>query len=209
MRNRFDVVIVGAGPAGCSAGIALARGGASVLIVERCAFPRVKLCGGLVTRKSKVLVEGLLSCGIDEAAANRKSTSFSVYDRNRLVNTVRVSQELYGFDRPELDRALFERAAASGCRVLEGAKVDRIDFKEKQVWVGPDAYRYGFLIGADGAHSFVGRASGLTLRNRSVAAGLQCDIPYESLPGEASTARPSASATSSTAGRGPFRRAGS
>src|SRR3979490_477970 len=44
----FDVLIVGAGPAGAVAGAILARGGARVCLVDRATFPRDKLCGDTV-----------------------------------------------------------------------------------------------------------------------------------------------------------------
>src|SRR5262245_56569640 len=43
-----DVLVVGAGPAGAIAGLALARAGARVRIIDRAAFPRDKLCGDTV-----------------------------------------------------------------------------------------------------------------------------------------------------------------
>src|SRR5689334_2155264 len=45
-RNGYDVVVVGAGPAGSSAAAAAARLGARTLIVDRARFPRYKTCGG-------------------------------------------------------------------------------------------------------------------------------------------------------------------
>ena len=46
----FDVVIAGAGPAGSTAGIVLARAGKRVAIVDKATFPRDKCCGdGLTT----------------------------------------------------------------------------------------------------------------------------------------------------------------
>ena len=45
---RFDVIVVGAGPAGTIAAYALARGGANVALVDKAAFPRDKACGDLV-----------------------------------------------------------------------------------------------------------------------------------------------------------------
>ena len=45
MRAAFDAVIVGAGPAGSTAAILLARAGWRVALVERQTFPRRKVCG--------------------------------------------------------------------------------------------------------------------------------------------------------------------
>jgi geranylgeranyl reductase family protein len=47
-RRRFDVLIVGAGPAGSAAALVLARGGARVALVDKATFPRDKACGDLV-----------------------------------------------------------------------------------------------------------------------------------------------------------------
>ena len=48
-RENFDVVIVGAGPAGSSAGIRLANAGRKVLLIDKAKFPRDKLCGEFVS----------------------------------------------------------------------------------------------------------------------------------------------------------------
>jgi flavin-dependent dehydrogenase len=50
--RRWDVVVVGAGPAGSLAAVGLARGGASVLLVDRAAFPRAKVCGCCLNRRA-------------------------------------------------------------------------------------------------------------------------------------------------------------
>ncbi len=44
-RTEFDVVVVGAGPAGSTVAIELARAGWSVALIERQRFPRRKVCG--------------------------------------------------------------------------------------------------------------------------------------------------------------------
>ena len=49
-RERYDAVSVGGGPAGSTCARFLVRGGARVAIVDRAEFPRVKLCGGWLSR---------------------------------------------------------------------------------------------------------------------------------------------------------------
>ena len=48
LRDRYDVVIVGSGPAGAGAARALTRSGLRVLIAERFELPRFKMCSGIV-----------------------------------------------------------------------------------------------------------------------------------------------------------------
>src|SRR5215813_8902831 len=43
---KYDVIIIGGGPAGSTAAINLAGSGASVLLLDRARFPRIKPCGG-------------------------------------------------------------------------------------------------------------------------------------------------------------------
>lgn len=62
--GRFDVVVIGAGPAGSCAAIAAARAGARVALVERSAFPRAKVCGCCLTGRA---VAELRALGADEA----------------------------------------------------------------------------------------------------------------------------------------------
>src|SRR5262245_20563360 len=47
-ESCFDAVIIGAGPAGSSAAIALARAGYQIALIDKLRFPREKLCGDFV-----------------------------------------------------------------------------------------------------------------------------------------------------------------
>ena len=62
MTTRFDVAVVGAGPAGAAAAILLARAGWSVALVERQAFPRRKVCGECIAASNLALLDALAAC---------------------------------------------------------------------------------------------------------------------------------------------------
>ena len=57
--KRFDVLVIGAGPAGSVAALVLARGGARVALVDKAAFPRDKACGDLVGPRGVQLLSDL------------------------------------------------------------------------------------------------------------------------------------------------------
>ena len=50
--QRFDAIVIGAGPAGSTTALRLAREGASVLLLDKARFPRDKPCGGGLTGRA-------------------------------------------------------------------------------------------------------------------------------------------------------------
>ena len=53
----YDVIVIGAGPCGCSAAITLAQNGFKVLLTEKCKVPRYKSCSGILIEKSLLFIE--------------------------------------------------------------------------------------------------------------------------------------------------------
>src|SRR5437763_17214352 len=59
-RNmRYDAIVIGAGPAGSTAALLLARAGWSIAIVEKSSFPRRKVCGEFISATSMPLLHEL------------------------------------------------------------------------------------------------------------------------------------------------------
>ncbi len=174
-NHSFDVAIVGAGPAGCSAGITLARHGAKVLLLDRADFPREKLCGGLLTEKTCSIISNKLAL---HGLANKilhKCNGFEIYDKKQFINSVTTDSNLYFISRKSFDNYLLENALHAGCAVLTGTEITNLE--SNRIVVGDKFYKFNYLIGADGVHSLVRRYAGISLPKNNVAIGLQIDIP--------------------------------
>lgn len=123
LRGRSSVLIVGAGPAGCAAGIVLARGGADVCVVDRATFPRDKTCGDALSQETVALLHGL---GLRDAL---EATPHAVVRRAAAVfpDGHRVTRD---YDPPgwimrrlDLDDLLRRAVERAGARVVEGVRV--------------------------------------------------------------------------------------
>jgi flavin-dependent dehydrogenase len=110
----YDLIIIGGGPAGTSAAISAARGGASVLLLERGRFPRHKVCGEFVSAESLGLLTKLLDR--DHAALLQDAVRISrarVFLDGRTLQTI-VDPPAASVARLDLDAALWHSAGNAG-----------------------------------------------------------------------------------------------
>ncbi len=157
--ERFDVLIVGAGPAGSATAIHLQRAGMRVLLVDKARFPRDKPCGGGLTGRAL----RQLPCAVDPVVEH-------VVDRMVVrvgygAKIVRRSDErlIEMTQRRRLDLHLAEQATAAGADFRDGAAVSNVELGDAGVTarVGRREVGAHFLVGADGANGVVARSVGL------------------------------------------------
>lgn len=116
--RSIDVLVIGAGPAGALAARALARDGIDVLLVDRDAFPRWKVCGCCVGGggAAALAAEGLGAL-LDDLGATRPDT-LAIESPGRSVRLALGATRVVS--RTALDAALVEAARTEGARVHTG-----------------------------------------------------------------------------------------
>lgn len=169
MNENYDVLIVGAGPAGCACAYQLSGKGLKIALVEKDVFPRDKICGDALSpdvvnqfyrmnpelgKKFEKLATKLPSGGIRFFAPNQNflDVSFSKSDFTEKPSFIakRVDFDHFFFnqikDLPDID-------------IFQSHKVKRIEIADEAVVLETDkiTVKGKVILGADGANSIVRR----------------------------------------------------
>ncbi len=173
---RYDVAIVGAGPAGSATAIALARTGARVVVVDRSVFPRDKPCAEYLSPAAEPLLADLGVLDTLAAACPNRLRGFRIFAPNGRMfqgdfaaTTGPDGTSLFEtglvIPRSRLDATIVQGARLAGAEMREGwrlAQVERIDGGWRLTPVGAaEPIEARLLVAADGLHSTVARRLGL------------------------------------------------
>ena len=157
--SSYDIIIVGAGPAGATLGYELGRRGISVLIVEEETLPRDKTCAGGITYRAAGILDFDIGSVIERTAYGVRFTyglKGSCVKRHR-------DPFVYTVVRDRFDNLLVERAREAGAVVVDGVRAVQLGTgaSEVKVVTSSGAYTAKFVVGADGARGVVAKKSGM------------------------------------------------
>ncbi|MFC9245003.1 geranylgeranyl reductase family protein [Streptomyces sp. NPDC057136] len=179
-ESVWDVVVVGAGPAGASAAYAAAVAGRRVLLLEKAELPRYKTCGGGIIGYSR----DSLPPGFELPLRDRiHAVTFSL--NGKFARTRRSRRMLFGLiNRPEFDAGLVEHAQKAGAELRTGVAVVRVEQHGSAVpdrrtvavvLTGGETVLARAVVGADGSAGRIGAHVGVKLDQ--VDLGLEAEIP--------------------------------
>jgi menaquinone-9 beta-reductase len=181
--TAYDVLIVGAGPAGAAAATLTARAGLSTLVLERTHFPREKVCGDCLNPAAWKILDRLgVSPLIDQLPSAKlrwvefvdlggRSIRFDLLDDRR--------GEL-GIRRKHFDQALIRHAISMGAEVRFGHPVLKVqNGADWKVTTNEETVQAKFLVAADGRNSSVARLLKEYPKIPTDRIGLQTHFPAE------------------------------
>ncbi len=152
----YDVIVVGAGPAGSSAARRCTQLGLNTLLIDKAIFPRDKLCGGALSEYAMAcldfgLEEGILECDIYGARLHFRGRAIEVKKPSRLAATV---------SRAAFDNFLLKKAQEAGTTIALGRRVAAVRHTPDGIVIiaDKDNYEGRIVIGCDGFYSVIARA---------------------------------------------------
>jgi menaquinone-9 beta-reductase len=179
LSERYDLIVVGAGPGGSSTAHYASRAGLKTLLLDRQEFPRDKACGdGLMPHAASEISLIGLGDWLGEAH-HGKFTGFSIYSQTAYLRQG-VPPSLNGphgyvVKREETDAKLLERAIAAGAEFRAGVRATELlrspagDVIAVAATSGDEDLRFGapLVVAADGVGGFAG--SGMKAHQNAVA----------------------------------------
>ena len=189
LKKKFDVLVVGAGPAGCACAFKLAHSGLQVAVLDKAIFPRDKICGDAlsidVINQLSLLSKDLAAAFIS-FSAKVPSYGVSIFspDHQRLnIPFINKSKADCGYicTRSDFDNFLFQHLQKQpNISVFQNCQVNQVRQTPDMITVETNAGEFAakIVVGADGAHSVIAKQlSQIKVDKEHYSAGLR--VYYE------------------------------
>ncbi|MFZ4546749.1 MAG: geranylgeranyl reductase family protein [Bacteroidales bacterium] len=168
MPEKFDVLIIGAGPAGVTTALKLSGSGLKIAIFDKEKFPREKTCGDGLTL-DVITQLSLVSESLAEEFMkfSKKLPSYEALLFSPDFSQIRIpylmkqeNKPIYTCRRVDFDNLMFQQLAQySNISVFENSKIGSIEFSNSKVLLTSNGVEFegSIIVGADGANSMVAR----------------------------------------------------
>lgn len=176
-NEKFDALIIGAGPAGSFAAERLARGGARVALFDGRPAGEPKACGGGVTSKALKAWPHLLE------ALGRTVDEVEMYSPAGTRVRLKLDAPFAIYSRAAFDSYLRDRAVQAGAHVISKRVSVRVESDSGEPWTARarsgESWQGDVLVAADGANSPIARrlAGALPNAEMEVAFGYRAPLP--------------------------------
>ncbi len=174
----YDVAVVGAGVAGSCAAYAAAKRGLSVVLLEKEALPRYKLCGGAVTRKTMELLAGEGMRLPTKLFHEVRKVRVKIPGAEREIDVARG--DILTTYRDVLDYALAKEAERAGTEIRDATRVRGIKLEHGKCLLETEHGEVSsrFVIGCDGVSSVVRKHFfGWRFPSRELGVAAEYEIP--------------------------------
>ncbi len=191
--KTFDVIVVGAGPAGSTAANVCAKAGLDVLLLDKAVFPRVKPCAGALSVRTLRLLR-VTGVHLPNSIIERELFGIQLIGPDlKPVDIYSNSSLGCTIIRSRFDHYLVQKAVDAGAKFLDGHRVNNIEWQKSHISCHTNQGRFKgrLLIGADGIGGRVARAAGLRGSfdpgNTGIAIEADVLIPQEELENKINT----------------------
>ncbi len=183
--NTYDVLIVGAGPAGAACATRLGRTGLKVAVLDKAGFPRDKTCGDAlsvdVINQLSTLSETLASAftGLYNKLPSYGVKIFSPDHQHIDIPFLYQNKKKCGYISPrkDFDNVLFQHLKQyDNIHTIEACSVDKVIRHHNKILLQTNQgdFEGDMVIGADGAHSVVSRhLADIKVEKEHYSAGLR------------------------------------
>jgi geranylgeranyl reductase family protein len=159
--TKYDIVVVGAGPAGSTAAKFLAEKGVNVLLIDKSRFPRDKPCGGVLSVRTLKRFQYISEDSIATCSYGGSIHSSSLKHHVQIGKDEPIAAFVV---RKNFDYSLVRLAMESGATFRDGVSATDIQILKDNATIrlnGGESVESQLVIGADGVWSIIAKQTGL------------------------------------------------